>query len=222
MVRLGIRSVPEQKSTYARRRRSDIVLPKERSNDLAEFFGIMFGDGTLSYYQVAVNLGTKEATYATSVSNIVQKLFGVRPKISIRKSGYRDVYLGSSTLTDWLREEGLVHNKVKAQIDAPAWIFLKKEYMERFLRGFFDTDGSVYKLRFGIQLSFTNRSIPLLNSLRSMLMTLGYCPSVVSGYRFYITNRSDVVRFFREISPANIKHCDRFKKFIAKFAQVDP
>src|ERR1019366_69525 len=109
-------------------------------------------------------------------------------------------------ITSWLLKEGLVNNKVKSQVDIPKWIFKKPEFMQRFLRGFFDTDGSIYKLKFGIQISLSNKSQPMLKSLQRMLFKLGYNPSAVSADRVYLTGIPDVKRFFAEIIPENQKH----------------
>lgn len=213
MMRLGIPSAPERKEKYIAKRRGDITIPKRYSSHLAEFFGIMLGDGSLSHYQAVVTLGTKEQKYAEYVVRLMEKLFSVRPKIGIRKNGYKDVYLGSTELTAWLQQEGLVYNKVRAQVDIPRWICAEKLYTRHFLRGFFDTDGSVYRLKFGIQASFTNYSAPLLHSAREGLIQLGYHPSSISAHRIYLTKRSDVMKFFKEIAPANPKHRRRFEMF---------
>lgn len=210
--RLNIPSTPSTKQNYLRKRKN-IILPV-RSIALAEFFGIMLGDGHLSPTQIIVTLGTKEESYALHVVELTQKLFSTSVKIGVRASGYRDVYLGSTEVTNWLRKEGLVSHKVKSQVDVPQWIFEKREYMTAFLRGFFDTDGSVYRLTFGIQISFTNKSTPLLVSLQSMLKKLGYKPSKVGAVRVYLTRISDVRRFFAEVKPKNQKHMRRFDEFI--------
>ena len=123
------------------------------------------------------------------------------------------MYIGSTKITKWLKAEGLVSNKVLAQVDAPKWLLSKPAYARAFVRGFFDTDGSVYKLKFGRQISFTNHSAPLLLTLQGILKKLGYCVSEISSYRCYITKRADVERFFREIAPANPKHSSRYEKF---------
>lgn len=211
MQRLGIASQKQLKVKYLNRR-TDVVIPK-RSAKLAEFFGAMFGDGHVSRYQTFVTLGTKELEYVEYVQSLMQELFVVPATISIKKSGYRDVYIGSTQITSWLLNEGLVHNKVAAQVDLPQWIYTRPVYMKSFMRGFFDTDGSVYKLRFGTQISLTNKSMPLLKSLRKILITLGYKPSEISSYRVYLTRQADLHRFFREIRPANSKHLRRFKEF---------
>ncbi len=214
--KLGIKSRPELKKNYLLKKRTDIKIPKKYSSELAEFFGIMLGDGKLSKYQVVVNLGIKEMVYADSIVNLIERIFNARPKIAIRKTGYKDVYLGSLDLTNWLKKEGLVYNKVLSQVDAPKWIFKQKEFMEGFIRGFFDTDGSVYKLRWGMQISFTNKSLPLLKSIRNMLLYLKYVPSKVSGYKVYITKKAEVRRFFNEVRPRNIKHQNRFREFLRR------
>ena len=42
---------------------------------------------------------------------------------------------------------------------------------------------------------------------------LGFFPSQMSGFRIYLTRRTDVERFFKEIEPANQKHQERFRMF---------
>ena len=214
LVRLKIPIKPERKTHYLNKR-SDITIPKHRSVDLAEFFGIMLGDGKLSHFQIAVTLGNKEATYAIYVASLFHQIFGVNPKIiTDPKRGYRIVYLGSTKISNWLLTEGLVYNKVATQVDTPRWILNNKPYIKRFVRGFFDTDGSIYKLKYGVQLSFTNYSTPLLVSLQWSLRQLGYRVSEISGHRFYITRMDEVKRFFREIKPRNSRHTERFDFFI--------
>ena len=216
LQRLGIPSHPEKKFGYLTTLK-EISLPKERSELLAEFFGIMLGDGHVSHFQTLVTLGTKELEYVEYVSELMQRLFNTPATIGVRSDGYRDVYIGSVCLTKWLKSEGLVANKVASQVAAPSWIFYTPEYMRAFLKGFFDTDGSFYLLRFGRQISLTNKSIPLLHSLRDMLVKLEFKPSEVSSFRVYLTRREDVERFFREIRPANTKHLRRFKYLTRRY-----
>lgn len=196
------------------KRRQDVALPKSYTPDLAEFFGVMLGDGNLTRFQIQVTLGTKELSYAEGIVDLIHRIFGAKPKISIRSTGYKTVYLGSVVITNWLRKEGLVHNKVVSQVSCPKWVFGQKVFMERFLRGFFDTDGSVYRLRWGMQIAFNNESLPLLKSARDMLLCLGYTPSKISGYKVYLTRKEDVRGFFRDIKPRNPKHRQRFINFL--------
>ncbi len=214
LIRLKIPVVREKKAHYLNRR-SDIIIPTHHSNTLAEIFGIMLGDGKLSHYQTMVTLGNKEEVYAKYVAELLIKIFGVHPKIiTDPHKGYRTVYLGSTEIAAWLVSEGLVYNKVASQVDVPLWILDKEQYMKRFVRGFFDTDESIYKLKYGAQLSFTNYSVPLLISLQWLLRRLGYRVSEISGHRFYLTKQGEIERFFKEIGPCNPKHVKRFNLFI--------
>jgi len=209
MNRLGIASHPELKPTYLNTLK-EIRIP-DYNEKVAEFFGIMLGDGHVSHFQTRVTLGTKELSYVVYVARLMGILFKTPASISVRADGYRDVYIGSVRLTAWLTQEGLVSNKVACQVDVPPWLFGRAEFMRGFLRGFFDTDGSFYLLRFGRQISFTNHSLPLLHSLRKMLIALDYRPSEVSASRVYLTRKGDIDRFFSEVRPANAKHLRRFK-----------
>lgn len=215
LQRLGIPIIRHLKKGY-NNKRAKTVIPLKRSNELAELFGVLLGDGHVAHFQVLVTLGSKEIEYVQYVRELLKSIFKGEPGISIRATGHRTVYLGSVDATRWLIKEGLVPNKVRSQVGVPKWIFGEKAYMEHFLRGFFDTDGSVYKLRYGIQVSLCNKSRPLLDSLQMMLRRLGYSPSAVSAYKIYLTRSQDVRRFFREIQPANMKHRRRYEEFVRR------
>lgn len=212
LLRLDIKPNPSIKKNY--NHTSPATIPCIHTRCLAEFFGIMLGDGCLTPSQITITLGNKELDYVYYISRLITKLFNIVPKIHIRPKGYYVIYFGSVKVVKWLQSNGLVFNKVKDQVKVPEWIFKKNFLMEGFLKGFFDTDGSVYKLRFGVQLAFTNRSLPLLNGIRYALDTLRYNPSKISGFRVYLTKKRYVLKYLRRISPANIKHRQRFEEFV--------
>lgn len=205
---LNIKTIRFKKLNFCNKR-NDIKIPKY-SSGLAEFFGIMLGDGHISRSQVVITLGNKEKDYVIYVQNKIKTLFGGNPKISVRKTGYRDVYLGSVEIVNWLKKGGMVYNKVRSQVGIPKWILVNKNYYKAFVRGFFDTDCSIYRLKHGNQISFTNYSLPILKSLQKMLFELQYKPSAISSYKIYITKKRNIVRFFKEIKPKNVKHLKRF------------
>ena len=74
MKRLDIKTQPHLKKNYLKKR-NDVKIPNKRSEDLAEFFGIMLGDGHVSHFQVVVSLGNKEEIYAEHVSMLIKKIF---------------------------------------------------------------------------------------------------------------------------------------------------
>lgn len=212
LVRLGIRSSRDKKPR-ANNRRTDVHLPVSVSVELAELVGILLGDGHLSHYQLTVTLGTKELGYARHATHLIKQVFGGTPRISRNRLGHITVYLGSTEVTGWLIARGLVCHKTRSQADIPTWVLDTPHHARAFVRGFFDTDGSVYALRHGIQISFTNASRQLLTSLRTVLKGLGYTPSAISARTVYLTKATDVRRFFGEVRPANSKHRSRYASF---------
>ena len=155
------------------------------------------------------------------VVKLINNIFKISPKIIKSKLGYRIVYFGSTDIVRWLLSMGLIFNKVKNQVDIPTWIFSKKNFLKRFLKGFFDNNGSIYKLKFGIQIAFINRSLPMLESVRRALISLGFFPSQISKFRVYLTRREDIIRFFNTVRPSNNKHLERFLLLIKKDSRQD-
>lgn len=209
LKRLKIPTCPERKSKFCNIRK-DIKIPKRYSEKLAEFTGIMVGDGHISPTQLVVTVNKNETDYLEYLKELIKSLFNVEAhKIEKKNKGAIDIYIGSTELVRLFLQMGLAMNKVREQVDVPSWIKTKKIYAERFLRGFFDTDGSIYKLRFGIQISYKSASAPLLNSTRELLIGLGYRPSKITWQTLYLTRNRDLRRFFTEIRPTNKKHIDR-------------
>lgn len=215
MKRLNIPTAPEKKLHYLNKKNEGLIFPVF-SEKLAEFFGIMLGDGHFSHGQLWVYINNNtDRKYRFYVKELLKSLFGRKPRETHRREqDMINLFLNSVDLIRYLKKYGLTgSNKVKSQIDVPSWIFLKDSYMKSFLRGFFDTDGSVYKIRFGVQMCFCNRSLPLINSTRKILLELGYHPSNVSGYNLYLTRRPDLLKYLSEIGFGNPKHFKRARKF---------
>jgi hypothetical protein len=211
LIRLNIPIVRHKKVGF-NNKRSDILIPKIYSEDLAEFVGILLGDGHISPTQILVTLSKKDQ-FTLYVKNLIRQIFKIKARVIKSKTGDITTYFGSVEAVRYFLKMGLTINKVKSQVSIPNWIFRNKKFMRRVLRGLFDTDGSVYKLKFGTQISFCNHSRPLLTSVRKMLYLLGFSPSKISGYNLYLTKRSDLGKFFKEIGFGNRKHINRFLKF---------
>jgi len=213
LVRLGIPITPERKLHYLNRR-NDIRIPLSYSEDLAEFVGILLGDGHVAPTQIIITVNQDEQPYAMHVSKLIEQLFHVTPHRA-KKTHHHvdDLYVGSVDLVRYFLAMGLVPDKVRAQVDVPTWIITEPLYAIRFLRGFFDTDGSIYKLRYGVQLSYKNASQPLLATTKHLLNQFGYHPSSISAKAVYLTRRGELSQFFSKIAPKNQKHIDRARRF---------
>lgn len=189
-----------------------------KSGLLAEFVGIVLGDGHISSCsgQIHVYLNFEaDGDYVDYVKKLLEDLFSLKVGI-IPKKGTKavDIFVTSVKLIRFLRKLGLSSsNKVKDQTDVPGWIWGSESMKKGFLRGFFDTDGSIYRLKFGVQMSFNNRSLPLLVSTREILLDLNFHPSSVSSTSVYLTRKEDLKMYVEEVGFSNQKHLDKAKRF---------
>ncbi|MEK7140843.1 MAG: hypothetical protein AAB815_03600 [Patescibacteria group bacterium] len=149
--------------------RKKVTLPKY-SVYLAEFFGIMLGDGGINNpWQANITLNAvKDDEYAKYVFGLCKKLFGVEPAIRKRKTTNALVIsLASMSVVNFLVVNGLPRgNKLKAGLKIPKWILRKRSYRKACIRGLVDTDGCMFvhvhrvrgKTYRNIGLSFTSYS----------------------------------------------------------------
>ena len=119
------------------------ILPKE-SEHLAEFFGIILGDGNITRFQCAVYLNSKtDQKYSKFIVGLIKQLFGLNATISKHKAdNVLRIVVSSADLVRFLLKNGLVlGNKVRQQAKVPSWILADKKYVRACLRGLMDTDG---------------------------------------------------------------------------------
>jgi len=215
--------------TYARKigvkLRKEIKHP-HKSECLAEFAGIMLGDGCVcSPYQVSVAFnGQIDGQYARYIQQLVENLFGIFSKLQIGKNGSANIVISAVNLVKFLDKVGIRKgNKVKNQVDVPRWIFEKKEHQIGCLRGLFDTDGCVYRHKYKVsgkrysytKMSFRNYSIPILYSIKKMLENLQFSPVIdVKHQTIYINRKKEVKKYFTEIDTSNPRYRKKFIDFL--------
>jgi DNA-binding transcriptional regulator WhiA len=91
-------------------------------------------------------------------------------------------------------------------------ILRNKELKRHFLRGLFDTDGTIYK-KYGnyaqIGLRIYNENV--FNSVLSFLKQFNFKPSANRKFNYiYIHSQRDIRKFFKEIGSSNPKHIVRY------------
>lgn len=215
LLNLGIKIQPELKENYLNKKK--VAFP-DKSELTAELIGIMLGDGHISkkngQLYVCVNSET-DLEYSHLIKDLFFKLTGNNASSHTRTDQKAiDVFFTSVEFVRHMETLGLTsNNKVKQQVGIPDWIKEKREWSYPCIRGLFDTDGSLYRLKFGHQLELTNRSLALLNDTRDLLLNNGFHPSKISGFNLYITRRNDLHRYFTEIGSSNPKHLNKAYNF---------
>ncbi|MDP3042055.1 MAG: LAGLIDADG family homing endonuclease [Candidatus Omnitrophota bacterium] len=200
----------------------DIIRPK-RGLQLAEFVGIVLGDGGLTDYQLKITFNRDtDAEHADFVKELIKKLFKLTPKIISKKLDKgSDIAVYSKNLVEFLESNGLKRgNKVKNKVDIPFWIKRNNKFQLACLRGLMDTDGSCYayshnvnKKRYhNVALCFTNASEPLLKSVYSIFDRNGYYPCI-TGRRVYVYGKNEIKKYFQKVGTHNPKHLGNYKRF---------
>lgn len=209
--------------------RKKISVPRH-SRELAEFFGIMLGDGGMNNsYQAVISLHRKnDKEYAVFVRDLVKRLFQIIPVTyryhSKKSENVIGVTVASVAVLEFLLSRGLTRgSKVKHQAGVPGWITRNINFSTACLRGLVDTDGGIYYHNhrtngykcFNIGLCFTSRSLPLINFAESTLSNLGFTPKKSSdGFNVHLYRQKEVLRYVEQIGFHNPHHLERVASFI--------
>lgn len=192
-------------------------FPRVRNADLAEFIGILLGDGGITREQACITLNSEEdKEYLWYVLRLITELFHFSASFFKRKNCKANViYCNGVKLINYLLQLGLkVGNKVRQQVDVPEWIKVNKIYSISCLRGLMDTDGGVFVHRYKVhgkeykylKICFTNRSMPLLMFVSKVLKDLGYTPKEVlktENKKVWLYNQGEVLRYLHVVGTHN-------------------
>lgn len=203
------------------------IIQPNRSEGLAEFIGVVLGDGSITKRQIVIYLHYRDdAEYGEFVAKLARNLFSVPVAKYFRESCSINMFVISrSALVDFfVTQLGLsIGNKVKHQVDLPQWIKRNKKFAVASLRGLMDTDGSVFAERHNIngkvytypRLVFTNYSKPLIVTVFRVLKNLGFAPKIRSrGIRVALEKKQDILKYFKIINSHNPKHKTRLAKIL--------
>lgn len=198
------------------------IKKPDYSGDLAEFVGIVLGDGGLTYGQLVITLNcVDDLEYSNFVADLLFKLFGFLPKRRVRRNS--KVILIRASRVDLIRfcqKIGLkLGNKIKQQVNIPDWIKNNLDFKRSCLRGLVDTDGSliihkykskgkpyVYK-----KIGFTSKSSPLLKSVSEILNELNIKHRFGNNFDIRIEAKNDVEKYFNLVGSHNPKHLKRYR-----------
>lgn len=205
--------------------RKKVTLPKYSKN-LAEFFGIMMGDGGINNeWQANVTVNSiVDLDYSKYISVLSKKLFDIDPVIRKRKNKKALVIsLTSIAVVDFLVLNGLPRgNKLKNGLSIPEWILSKPLYRKMCVRGLVDTDGCVFihthkihgKIYKNIGLTFTSYSSELIFQVAEIFQEFGIMPHVSKrGRDIYIYQAGLVLRYLKIFGTSNRRIESVYKKW---------
>lgn len=202
----------------------EVQFPKN-SVELAEFVGILLGDGGITKSQISITLNmVDDREFSFYVKKLIKGLFSVIPSISCREEkSILNIVISRKKLVDYLCKMGLyIGSKVRNQTRVPIWINESEDFIKACVRGLLDTDGCFFvdkhkyrdKIYHNCGLNFTNRSIPILNFFKNSLTRFGYHPTQKTKFSVFLRRESEVIRYFEEIGSSNPKHYNKFLKYL--------
>lgn len=215
----------------------------ERNENTAELVGLSFGDGGLTYrsnskrvkFQLRGDLKEDKEHYDNHIIPLFNKeimlpLFSREVGVVFNKRmNFYGLSVESVNLEKSLNYLG-IPSGVKNELQIPLWIKSKKSYILRFIRGFFDTDGSIscqknYSLKKGvlhtqIRISLACTSKVLMEEIYSYLKNLGYKSLLKSrvpkrngrkkSYTIVLSGGIQVSKWMNEIGSKNPKHLTKY------------
>lgn len=196
------------------------------SPDVAEFVGIMLGDGGMTKNQLRITLHSiDDAEYAKFVFKLITKIFNIKPNTRIRPNQpVRDIEISRINLVKFcVNVLGLkTGSKIKRQVDIPRWIKKDENFRIACLRGLIDTDGSLIIHKYKVskkyylynKIGFTSRSAPLLSSVNKFLTQLEIKNRISGKYDVRIEAQKDVKRYFDLIGSNNPKHLKKYRNSV--------
>lgn len=194
-----------------------IKIPNKTSSELAEFIGILLGDGHVSRKGIDIALNADvDREYSLFVRSLIKKLFAVEPKVSVKKNCLH-VRVNSIMLAKYLGERGLKWgNKILNKATIPGYVAADPQLLSACIRGLTDTDGGVFLKQKGYAraiIEFKNFNSKLLGDFAQALVHLGYTPSSGGSYgkSVRIQKQEEVLRYAREISFSNPKNLARLR-----------
>ena len=199
-----------------------VKMPKI-SVDLAEFFGIMMGDGGMTKSQMMVTLNKDDdKLYVSHVISLMKKLFEIEPSVHDVGSVTR-ISISRVELVKFCHSLGLkIGHKINQNLDVPDWIKKSNQFKKACIRGLFDTDGCVYqevhkvggKTYSYIRLAFSSASPHLRLTILESLECFGFHPKFRPKRNIQLESKLEIVQYFASIGTSNPKHQVRYNEFI--------
>ncbi len=220
----GLNSLNTHKKTSSGFKLLRAISTPPNSIALAELLGILAGDGHIDTYQVSITThAVTDLEHAQYSKALFEKVFPIRASLIFRKDCNACVVcVSSKSISDILVKKGMKRgHKIKNSLCMPKWVQAKIQYRKAFVRGLFDTDGSVYldthringKLYKNIAMLFTNRCLPLLADFKATTEELGLHPTQKTDFAVFLRRKEEIRRYFSIVGSSNPKHLRKVEAY---------
>lgn len=218
----GLKIVHTQEIYIEKYVKKDVIKPKMNS-ELAEIFGIINGDGHIDKEgrEICIVGNALEADYFNYLKDIFERNFNLKfTMFKMRPTALKLRVYSKGLVEILVKNYGFPFGHKTGKLSIPKHVFKSKEFLISYIRGLFDTDGSIYVRRkkdMVVEIISVDKNY--LNQIKEALFSLNF-KAGISGKNLYIYNQEDIKRFFEIIKPANSKHLKRFSLYSKNQALV--
>lgn len=210
-------SIKYEEIKHTNGKESPDIVELTKSSDLADFIGIMLGDGhlrknsgqrkkTSSQNYLCITLHEEEKKLAKRTERLCQKITDKEPKkYNLKGSRAVQIKIHSKEVVEELVDLGLqLGDKVENQVGVPAWIKSNENYSKSCLRGLVDTDGTIYRQKRDNRkiIRFKNHSFTLLDDFEDLCEEIDVKTTKGGGkYSIQIGDQKEVEKFIGKVKP---------------------
>ncbi|MGA3020452.1 MAG: hypothetical protein ABSD68_00685 [Candidatus Micrarchaeales archaeon] len=188
------------------------------SLEFSEFIGILLGDGNITEKGIRITLEYPyEIPYADYISNLINKVSGIRPKIYLYKEKEVRVIFNS---TDFVKILSSMHlfpgDKVRNNVGIPKFIKANKQMLTVCLRGLIDTDGGFFakdSKHKRILMEFKSKATKLRSDFKEGMEALGFSTSKSSKIGVRVQDQNDIKKLILTIGTRNPKIKEKLRLF---------
>jgi len=194
------------------------------SEKVAEFTGIVMGDGSLTKNQLQITLNKEDdKLYAKFIKKLIKEIFKVPVSIyQIKNKKAIILAVSRKKLVEFCHKNlNLpIGHKIKQGLDIPNWIKKNIKFQKACIRGLIDTDGCIFNEIHHIngktysykRLNFTSASPKLIQSVFFLLKQFNFSPKIRGDRSVQIEKKDKIKQYFKIIGTHNPKHLKRYLK----------
>jgi len=191
--------------------KSEKIKIPSLTEKFAEFLGALAGDGHMNKitYEISISMDKDlDKKYSMHVLKLYKDLFGITARTYTQKECNKiKCFAYSKEVVNHLSSTYSVPiGKKKGNLKIPKQIKSNKPLLRAYIRGLFDTDGSIHRHHpKTAMLGIISRDPIFIKEVKQALLTLNFTTSL-SNKNLYIYKKKEIDKFFKEIKPSNVKH----------------
>jgi DNA-binding transcriptional regulator WhiA len=169
--------------------------------NLAELIGVVLGDGHIWKYErteeLSIFSNSNNPGFVKRYAGLIESIFNKKPTEKIH-SGQNCIRIRIYEKNISKRLGVPISPRLNKKINIPKWIFNKRNYMIRYLRGLYEAEGShsIHLPTYTYKFHFSNRNESMLDNVFILVSKLGFHPHR-SKYAIQISKRDEVLKFVK-------------------------